>query len=129
MELPVIATTTIGSFPRPTWLAVTEQSRVNFRLEGATLAEAQDDATTLAIRAQEQIGLDILTDGEQRRIGFIDHILAGFDGVDLRETALKKMYRRREQPRMVPRIVGKVERRAPAVLDDFRFARAQTTSR
>ncbi|HEY7164496.1 MAG TPA: hypothetical protein VIB79_08025 [Candidatus Binatia bacterium] len=127
MEVPAIATTTIGSFPRPTWLAATERSRVSFRLEGPTLEEAQNDATALVIRAQEQLGLDILTDGEQRRIGFIDHILAGFTGVDLRGTALKQIYRRREQPRMVPRIVGKVERRTPAILDDFKFARAQTT--
>jgi len=126
MEIPAIATTTIGSFPRPTWLAGTERSRVNFRLEGPTLKEAQDDATTLVIRAQEQIGLDVLTDGEQRRVGFIDHILAGFDGVDLRETAMKQIYRRREQPRMVPRIVGKVARRTPAILEDLKFARAQT---
>src|SRR5690348_13418375 len=40
MEIPAIATTTIGSFPRPTWLAGTERSRVNFRLEGPTLKEA-----------------------------------------------------------------------------------------
>lgn len=126
MQLPPVATTTVGSFPRPSWLASTERSRVSFRLEGAALKEAQDDATTLNIRAQEQIGLDLLTDGEQRRTGFIDHILAAFDGVDLENLALKKIYRRREQERPVPRIVGKVKRRAPAIVEDFRFAKAQT---
>ena len=127
MQLPPIATTTIGSFPRPSWLAVTERSRVNFRLEGAALKEAQDDATTLSIRSQERIGLDLLTDGEQRRTGFIDHILAAFDGIDLTQQAVKKIYRRREQERLVPRIVGQVKRRAPAVLEDLRFAKAQTS--
>lgn len=126
MQLPSIATTTVGSFPRPGWLAVTERSRVNFRLEGAALKEAQDDATTLNMQAQERIGLDLLTDGEQRRTGFIDHILAAFDGIELKDQALKKIYRRREQERLVPRIVGKVKRRAPAVVDDLRFAKAQT---
>jgi 5-methyltetrahydropteroyltriglutamate--homocysteine methyltransferase len=126
MQLPPIAATTVGSFPRPSWLAVTERSRVTFRLEGATLKEAQDDATSLNIRAQEKIGLDLLTDGEQRRTGFIDHILAAFDGIDLKQPAAKKIYRRREQERLVPRIVGKVKRRAPAILEDFRFAKAQT---
>jgi 5-methyltetrahydropteroyltriglutamate--homocysteine methyltransferase len=126
MRLPIIAATTIGSFPRPSWLAATERSRVVFRLEGVSLKEAQDDATTLNMRTQELIGLDLLTDGEQRRTGFIDHILAAFDGIDLEETAMKQIYRRREQPRLVPRIVGRVTRRSTAIVDDFRFARAQT---
>jgi 5-methyltetrahydropteroyltriglutamate--homocysteine methyltransferase len=126
MELPSVATTTVGSFPRPGWLAVSERTRVTFRLEGSALKEAQDDATTLSMRSQEKLGLDLLTDGEQRRIGFIDHVLAAFDGIDLKETALKKIYRRREQDRLVPRIVGKIRRRTPAILDDLRFAKAQT---
>ena len=57
MQLPSIAATTIGSFPRPTWLAQTDRSRAIFRLEGAALKEAQDDATALSIRTQERIGL------------------------------------------------------------------------
>jgi 5-methyltetrahydropteroyltriglutamate--homocysteine methyltransferase len=125
--LPPIAATTVGSFPRPSWLAVSERTRVMFRLEGAALKEAQDDATSLNMRAQEQIGLDLLTDGEQRRVGFIDHILAAFDGIDLDELAVKKIYRRREQDRLVPRVVGKITRRKAAIVDDLRFAKAQTT--
>lgn len=126
MQLPPIATTTIGSFPRPGWLAVPERTRVSFRLEGVELKEAQDDATTLIMRTQEQIGLNLLTDGEQRRTGFIDHILAAFDGIDLKETAVKEIYRRRAQPRPVPRVVGKITRRSAAAVDDLRFAKAQT---
>src|SRR5215813_8589011 len=113
MQLPPIAATTIGSFPRPSWLAATERSRVNFRLEGDALKEAQDDATSLNMRTQEQIGLDLLTDGEQRRTGFINHILAAFDGVDLAHEAVKSIYRRRAQERPVPRVVGKIKRSKP----------------
>jgi 5-methyltetrahydropteroyltriglutamate--homocysteine methyltransferase len=127
MHLPPIATTTIGSFPRPGWLAVTERSRANFRLEGPALKEAQDDATALSIVSQERIGLDLLSDGEQRRTGFINHILAAFDGIDLEHEAVKRIYRRREQPRPVPRIVGKIKRRTTAIVEDFLFAKAQTT--
>ncbi len=127
MQLPPIATTTVGSFPRPSWLAVTERSRANFRLEGPALKEAQDDATALSILTQERIGLDLLSDGEQRRTGFINHILAAFDGIDLEHEAVKRIYRRREQPRPVPRIVGKIKRRTPAIVEDFRFAKRQTT--
>src|ERR1044071_7697646 len=126
MELPPIAATTIGSFPRPGWLAQTDRSRALFRLEGAVLEEAQNDATALSIHTQERIGLDLLSDGEQRRTGFINHILAAFNGVDLEHEAVKQIYRRREQPRPVPRVVGKISRRAPAIVEDLRFAKAQT---
>jgi 5-methyltetrahydropteroyltriglutamate--homocysteine methyltransferase len=107
-------------------LAQPDRARVIFRLEGETLKEAQDDATALSIHTQERIGLDLLSDGEQRRTGFINHILAGFDGVDLAHEAVKTIYRRREQPRSVPRIVGKIKRRSPAIIDDLRFAKAHT---
>ena len=127
MQLPPIAATTIGSFPRPSWLAATDRSRVTFRLDGAAQKEAQDDATSLNMRTQEQIGLDLLTDGEQRRTGFINHILAAFDGVDLTHEAVKAIYRRRAQERPVPRIVGKIKRKKPAIVDDLRFAKTQTS--
>jgi len=126
MQLPPIATTTVGSFPRPGWLASTERSRANFRFEGPALKEAQDDATALSILTQERIGLDLLSDGEQRRTGFINHILAAFDGIDLEHEAVKRIYRRREQPRPVPRIVSEIKRRTPAIVEDLRFAKAQT---
>jgi 5-methyltetrahydropteroyltriglutamate--homocysteine methyltransferase len=126
MQLPPIAATTIGSFPRPAWLAQTDRSRAIFRLEGAALKEAQDDATALSIHTQERIGLDLLSDGEQRRTGFINHILAAFEGIDLAREGLKQIYRRREQERMVPRIVGKIKRRGQAIVDDLLFAKAQT---
>jgi 5-methyltetrahydropteroyltriglutamate--homocysteine methyltransferase len=127
MQFPPIAATTIGSFPRPSWLAQNDRSRAIFRLEGAALKEAQDDATRLILHTQERIGLDLLSDGEQRRTGFINHILAAFDGIDLAHEAVKQIYRRREQPRPVPRVVGKIKRRAPAIIDDLRFAKSQTT--
>jgi 5-methyltetrahydropteroyltriglutamate--homocysteine methyltransferase len=127
MQLPPVAATTIGSFPRPAWLAASERSQVKFRWEGAALKEAQDDATRLIIQTQEQIGLDLLTDGEQRRVGFIHHILAAFEGIDIENQAIKKIYRRREQEHLVPRIIGKVRRRASANIEDLRFAKRQTS--
>lgn len=126
MNLPPIAATTIGSFPRPEWLAQNDRSRAVFRLEGADLKQAQDDATALSIHTQDRIGLDLLSDGEQRRTGFINHVLASFNGIDLEHEAVKTIYRRREQPRPVPRIVGKITRRVPAVVEDVKFAKAQT---
>jgi 5-methyltetrahydropteroyltriglutamate--homocysteine methyltransferase len=119
-------TTSIGSFPRPSWLADTDRSRVTFHSQGEALREAQDDATILALREQEAIGLDIATDGEQRRENFIFHMAATWDGIDLVNQAQKEVYRRRNAPRIVPRITGQVRRRAAATVDDVRFAKANT---
>ncbi|HWP28603.1 MAG TPA: 5-methyltetrahydropteroyltriglutamate--homocysteine methyltransferase [Chloroflexota bacterium] len=125
MQLPPVATTTVGSFPRPAWLAERIDTGVRFRLEGDLLREAQDDATLVVLREQEEIGLDLLTDGEQRRLGFIDHFLAGLEGVDLADRRPKLIRRRTE--RLVPRVTAPVRRRGPVVLDDLRFAKAHTT--
>lgn len=126
MQLPPVATTTVGSFPRPRWLADSERSEVKFHLEGERLREAQDDATLLILRQQEEIGLDLVTDGEQRRPHFINHVLAAWEGIDVARPALKDVYRRRAQKHLVPRVVGRVRRRSPAVLEDLRFAKART---
>ena len=125
MELPPVAATTVGSFPRPEWLAATDRTQVTFVLQGDAVREAQDDATIISLREQEEAGLDLLTDGEQRRVTFINHILAAWDGIDLTKQQ-PKATRRRTRTRDVPTIVGKVERREPAAVDDLRFARAHT---
>ncbi len=126
MHLSPVATTTVGSFPRPGWLADRTGSHITFRLEGALLQEALDDATLLILKRQEEIGLDLLTDGEQRRLHFISHVLAACEGIDTVNLGVKNNYRRIAQQRRVPRVVGKVKRRDPAVLEDLRFARAHT---
>jgi 5-methyltetrahydropteroyltriglutamate--homocysteine methyltransferase len=126
MALPPVATTTVGSFPRPTWLGrFHDRSDVDFLLEGEQLREAQDDATVVVPAMQEEVGLDLLTDGEQRRPNFIYHVLSAMDGFDLAQRH-EKVIRRRNN-RLVPRVVGQVRRRAPALADDLRFARAHTT--
>jgi len=126
MQLPPIAATTVGSFPRPTWLAKSHRSNVTFELEGNKLREGLDDATTVAIRTQEMAGLDLLTDGEQRRPHFINHVLSCMNGVDIAQGRRKEVYRRRQEPHEVPRVAGKITRRKQAVVEDFLFARTQT---
>lgn len=126
MQLPPIAATTIGSFPRPRWLANAIRSTVTFNLEGDLLQEGLDDATTLAIRGQELAGLDLVTDGEQRRPHFIDHILNSMEGVDTVNRVPKGVYRRRDDVHQVPRVFGPIARRTPAVVEDLQFAKART---
>ncbi len=125
--LPPIATTTVGSFPRPGWLAERNRGSVAFHLEGNQLQEAQDDATIISLHEQEQAGLDLLTDGEQHRSSFIDHILASWDGIDLENRLPKTIRRGRGNPLLVPRIVDKVERRSSAVVSDLIFAKDHTS--
>ena len=126
MNIQPLMTTSTGSFPRPGWLAVTEGSHALTRFEGAARREAEEDATRLVLREQEDIGLDIATDGEIRRENFIYQALATWDGVDIAKKATKAVYRNRQAPRLVPRITGKIARRAEAAVEDVRFAKANT---
>lgn len=121
MNFRSLTTTTIGSFPRPNWLAQTDRSRASFRLEGDALREAQDDATLVVLREQEELGIDILTDGEQRREGFIFHMARTWDGIDLVNQAEKSTYRRRNAPRIVPKSPARssAARRPPSMTFDL----------
>jgi 5-methyltetrahydropteroyltriglutamate--homocysteine methyltransferase len=121
-----LATTSVGSFPRPGWLAETQRSEATFRMTGAPLKEALDDATVVVLREQEELGLDILTDGEMRRTHFIFHIAGQWDGIDTENLVNKTIYRNRTANRMVPRITGKIARRDAASVDDLRVARSHT---
>ena len=96
-------------------------------MEEPWLREAQDDATLLAIRAQEAAGLDIVTDGEIRRESYSNRFATALEGVDIDNpgTALD----RSGHPNPVPRIVGPVRRRHPVEVEDVRFLRAHTTKR
>lgn len=126
MAFPPIATTSIGSFPRPRWLAHTLVTRAEFIVPPEHLKEACDDATIVVLKEQEEAGLDVVTDGEQRREGFIFHIAGQWDGVDTVHTGVKEMYRNRVARHVVPRIVGKVSRRNPAAVEDTAFAKRHT---
>jgi 5-methyltetrahydropteroyltriglutamate--homocysteine methyltransferase len=88
------------------------------------LKEAQDDATVLAIRAQEEAGLDIITDGETRRESYSNRFATALEGVDLDRpgTALD----RSGHPNPVPRIVGKVKRKHAVEVEDLLFLRRNT---
>ena len=91
------------------------------------LDEAQDDATLLAIRAQEEAGLDIITDGEIRRESYSNRFATALDGVDLDNpgTALD----RSGHPNPVPRVVGPIRRRHPVEVDDLRVPARRTRTR
>src|SRR6266516_4221698 len=127
-------TTLVGSYPQPEWLIDRNKlagrfpprvrTRELWRIPDALLAEAQEDATLLAIRAQEEAGLDIITDGEIRRESYSNRFATSLEGVDIDNpgTALD----RSGHPNPVPRIVGKIRRMHPVEIEDLRFLRAHT---
>lgn len=127
MSLPLIPTTVIGSMPKPSWLAASWYSVLgDWKLEGETLAEAQDDATLVALRDQEEAGIDIVCDGEQRRGTHYSYFLRQLDGVDSARSASKAM-RAGKFTQDVPRVVGPIRLRTHQTLEDFRFLRRHTS--
>jgi 5-methyltetrahydropteroyltriglutamate--homocysteine methyltransferase len=124
----------VGSYPQPEWLIDRGKLAARFpprvrarelwRVEEKLLKEAQDDATVLAIRAQEAAGLDIITDGETRRESYSNRFATALEGVDIDNpgTALD----RSGHPNPVPRIVGKVRRRHPVEVEDLLFLKRHT---
>ena len=127
-------TTLVGSYPQPEWLIDRAKlagrfpprvrARELWRIAPPFLEEAQNDATLLAIKAQEDAGLDIITDGEIRRESYSNRFATALDGNDIDNpgTALD----RSGHPNPVPRIVGKISRRHPVEVEDVRFLRAHT---
>jgi len=127
-------TSLVGSYPQPDWLIDRERLQDRFpprvrarelwRVHPAYLEQAQRDATLLAIRAQEQAGLDIVTDGEICRESYSNRFATALDGVDIDNpgTALD----RSGHPNPVPRITGPIRRRHPVEVEDVRFLRAST---
>jgi 5-methyltetrahydropteroyltriglutamate--homocysteine methyltransferase len=127
-------TSLVGSYPQPDWLIDRERLAHRFpprtralelwRVDPAYLGQAQQDATLLAIRAQEDAGLDIITDGEMCRESYSNRFATALDGVDIDNpgTALD----RSGHANPVPRITGPIRRRHPVEVDDLRFLRAHT---
>ncbi|HKB26832.1 MAG TPA: 5-methyltetrahydropteroyltriglutamate--homocysteine methyltransferase [Methylomirabilota bacterium] len=127
-------TTLVGSYPQPEWLIDRRKlagrfpprvrARELWRVPEPWLAEAQDDATRLAIRAQEDAGLDIVTDGEIRRESYSNRFATALEGVDLDHPG--SALDRSGHPNPVPRIVGPIRRKQPVEVEDVRFLRAHT---
>ncbi len=75
-------TTIAGSLPKPAWLAEPEKLWAPWRLTGAELEAGKRDAMRLALKLQENAGIDIVTDGEQSRQHFVHGFLEMLDGID-----------------------------------------------
>ena len=78
----MLETTIAGSLPKPSWLAEPGMLWAPWRQDGEALLEAKRDATLVALKLQEDAGIDIVTDGEQSRQHFVHGFLEGIDGID-----------------------------------------------
>lgn len=130
----LLPTSLVGSYAQPDWLidkAMLMKSSVPrvrihelWRVAPELLEEAQNDATVVAIREQEEAGLDIITDGEIRRESYSNRFATALDGIDLDNPGIVKSRSNREST--VPRIVGKISRKHAVEVEDVKFLRAHT---
>jgi 5-methyltetrahydropteroyltriglutamate--homocysteine methyltransferase len=130
----LLPTSLVGSYPQPGWLIDRARladrfpprvrARDLWRVDPRHLAEAQLDATLLAIRAQERAGLDIVTDGEIRRESYSNHFATALDGVDVDNPGVAMD--RSGHPNPVPRVVGPIARTHPVEVPDVAFLAANT---
>lgn len=130
----LLPTSLVGSYAQPDWLIDKEKLKGRFpprvramelwRVDPEFLEEACDDATRLAIRDQEEAGLDIITDGEMRRESYSNRFATALEGVDLDNPGVA--LDRSGEPNPVPRIIGTIRRKHPVETRDVEFLRAHT---
>ena len=130
----LLPTSLVGSYAQPEWLIDRKnlagrfpprvRARELWRVAPEFLEGAQDDATLLAIRDQERAGLDIITDGEQRRESYSNRFATALEGIDIDNPG--SALDRSGHPNPVPRIVGKIRRTQPVEVRDVKFLRSNT---
>jgi 5-methyltetrahydropteroyltriglutamate--homocysteine methyltransferase len=118
-------TSIAGSLPKPSWLAEPDKLWAPWRLAGADLEAGKSDATLIAIKQQEDAGIDIVTDGEQSRQHFVHGSLEFVDGIDF--TKRVEMGIRKERYKaMVPTVTGPLTLTGRVHASEARVARAHT---
>ena len=132
-----LLTTVVGSYPQPDWLIdreamkSTRVPRVRYqglwRIPEPFLAEAQNDATLLAIRDMERAGVDIISDGEIRRESYSNRFATALEGIDIDKPG--KLAGIGGNITLVPRVVGTVRRSGPVQVADVEFLRWNTEGR
>ena len=118
-------TTVAGSLPKPAWLAEPNKLWPQWRSSGEELAAAKTDATVLALKEQEDAGIDIVSDGEQSRQHFVHGFLEMIDGIDF-EHKVEMGIRKDRYKAMVPTVIGELRLRGRVHATEARLARAHT---
>jgi 5-methyltetrahydropteroyltriglutamate--homocysteine methyltransferase len=133
--MPPITTTVVGSYPQPAWLVDRERFKGNvvprvrlpevWRVPAPLLEEAQDDAVRVAVGEMERAGIDVVSDGEQRRESYFNRFANALGGIDPDRpgSAIARLGR----PTPVPRVVGPIERVKPVSVSEAAFLRGVTS--
>src|SRR6187401_2670929 len=118
-------TTIAGSLPKPSWLAEPNKLWPQWRSDGAELAAAKADATLLALKEQEDAGIDVVTDGEMSRQHFVHGFLETVEGIDFAHK-VEMGIRADRYKAMVPQVVGELRLNGRVHATEARLARAHT---
>ena len=121
----MLQTSTAGSLPKPFWLATPKMLWAPWAQQGDALAEAKRDATLLALKEQEDAGIDIVTDGEQSRQHFVHGFLEQIDGIDFGKRVSMGI-RADRYIAECPTVTGPLARRASVHRTEAALARAHT---
>src|SRR5215470_2736673 len=121
-------TSIAGSLPKPSWLAEPNRLWPAWKLAGDELVAAKRDATLLAIKLQEDCGIDVVTDGEQSRQHFVHGFLENIEGIDF-DRRVEIGIRADRYKAMVPTVTGPLRLRGRVHAVEARLARAHTTRR
>jgi 5-methyltetrahydropteroyltriglutamate--homocysteine methyltransferase len=121
-------TTVAGSLPKPSWLAEPDRLWAPWRLEGAELEAGKRDATLLALKEQEDAGIDIVSDGEQARQHFVHGFLERVEGIDFAHK-VEMGIRADRYKAMVPQVVAPVRLKGRVHATEAQAARAHTKCR
>ena len=121
----MLKTTIAGSLPKPAWLAEPHKLWPAWRTQGAELEEAKRDATLVWLKAQEDAGLDIVTDGEQSRQHFVHGFLEFVEGIDF-SRKVKMGIRNNRYEAMVPVVTGPLRLKGRVHRIEAQLARAHT---
>src|SRR6202161_2579125 len=122
----MLETTIAGSLPKPLWLAETEKLWPAWKLEGDALAAGKLDATVLAVKLQEDAGIDIVSDGEQARVHFVHGFLACLDGIDFARKQIIGIRADRYKAE-VPTVTGPIRRKGSVHAAEAGAARAHSS--
>lgn len=117
--------TIAGSLPKPAWLAEPNKLWAPWVQSGQALADAKRDATELALKLQEDAGIDIVGDGEQSRQHFVHGFLENIDGIDF-EHKVEMGIRADRYKAMVPQVVGPIRLKGRVHETEAKIARAHT---
>jgi 5-methyltetrahydropteroyltriglutamate--homocysteine methyltransferase len=121
----MFATTIAGSLPKPSWLAEPNKLWPQWKLSGDDLAAAKADATLLALKSQEDAGIDCVTDGEMSRQHFVHGFLEFVDGIDFAHK-VEMGIRADRYKAMVPQVVGELKLKGRVHATEAKLALAHT---